>query len=101
MLDVDEKVYPLEKPVQNLIDEIITQNSDATPKVGDPQLFCRPNSYSMSKAIAENLVHEKYSHLPVVICRPSIVTHAYKEPIDGEIFMIYDYCLLCLIIHSF
>ncbi|XP_054158223.1 putative fatty acyl-CoA reductase CG5065 [Oppia nitens] len=45
----------------------------------------RPNPYTFSKAIAENLVTEQYSHLPIVIVRPSIVTSVLKEPIPGWI----------------
>lgn len=84
LLDIEEKVYPLEKSAQTLVDEILASNSDSTPAVGDVELMGRPNSYTLSKAIAENLVREKYSHLPVVICRPSIVTHSFKEPTEGE-----------------
>lgn len=85
LLDIEEKVYPLSKPAQTLIDEILARDSDRTPAVGDPELMGRPNSYTMSKAIAENLVREKYAaHLPVVICRPSIVTHSFKEPTEGR-----------------
>ena len=92
LLDIEEKVYPLEKPAQQIIDEILANNSDHTPNVGDEDLMGRPNSYTMSKAIAENLVREKYADLPVVICRPSIVTHSYKDPTDGKGFC----CLMIL-----
>ena len=81
--NIDEKVYPLGKPVESIIKEILTKNSDITPKAGDAQLMGRPNSYTFSKAIAENLIKEKYANLPVVIFRPSIVTNSLKEPAVG------------------
>lgn len=83
LIDVQEKVYPLGIDAQTMIEDILKADTSETPYVGHPTLFGRPNSYTMSKAIAELLVKEKYSQLPVVICRPSIVTHAYKDPVNG------------------
>lgn len=80
---MEEKVYPLVDDIDSLINKIINEDSDETPGVGHPSLMGRPNSYTISKAIAECLVDAKYSDLPVVICRPSIVSHAYREPAEG------------------
>jgi len=50
-----------------------------TPKlVGD-----RPNTYTYTKALAENLLIEECGDLPVAIVRPSIVTAAWNEPLRG------------------
>ncbi|CAN8002803.1 unnamed protein product [Ixodes pacificus] len=50
-----------------------------TPKlIGD-----RPNTYTYTKAVAEQLVQEASSTLPVAIIRPSIITGAWKEPLEG------------------
>ncbi|OTF77133.1 hypothetical protein BLA29_011888, partial [Euroglyphus maynei] len=84
--DVEEKVYPLNGDVDSIIDQIIRNDNDdddKKPEKGDPILFGRPNSYTASKAIAEYLIQEKFADLPIVICRPSIVAHAYDEPIKG------------------
>uniref|UniRef100_A0A1I8N2F6 Fatty acyl-CoA reductase n=1 Tax=Musca domestica TaxID=7370 RepID=A0A1I8N2F6_MUSDO len=44
-----------------------------------------PNSYTLSKNMAEHIVKE-YSHkLPVVIFRPSIVASSFREPFPGWI----------------
>lgn len=89
LLQVEEKVYPLQADNVNTVDEVIDsilaqeKTDHNTPKFGDPILMGRPNSYTLSKAITESLIVEKYAELPVVICRPSIVTHACNEPIDG------------------
>lgn len=80
---VEEKIYPLPEPADVLIQQILDANSDQTPTIGDPFLMGRPNSYTISKAIAECLIAEKYSDLPVAICRPSIVAHAFSEPDKG------------------
>lgn len=52
----------------------------------EPSLFeGRPNSYTFTKAVAEVLVQEHASSLPVVILRPSIITATAKEPFAGWI----------------
>ncbi|EEC15482.1 male sterility domain-containing protein, putative, partial [Ixodes scapularis] len=43
----------------------------------------RPNTYTYTKAVAEQLVQEASSTLPVTIIRPSIITGAWKEPLEG------------------
>ena len=82
-MDIEERVYPLDKPASQIVEEILQHDSNLTPNLGDPLLQNRPNSYTFSKSVAENAVREKYSHLPVVICRPSIVTHSVRDPIEG------------------
>lgn len=60
-------------------------NSNNDDSLLDDQQFLmdRPNSYTISKALAECLIAEKYFDLPIAICRPSIVTHAFAEPSQG------------------
>ncbi|KAK9879057.1 hypothetical protein WA026_003872 [Henosepilachna vigintioctopunctata] len=48
-----------------------------------------PNTYSFTKAVAENLIKQESENLPLAIVRPSIVTGAVKEPIPGWIDSIY------------
>ncbi|KAI4454750.1 male sterility protein 2-related [Holotrichia oblita] len=42
-----------------------------------------PNTYTLTKSMAEYLVFEYSGKLPVAIVRPSIVTAAWKEPFPG------------------
>lgn len=42
-----------------------------------------PNTYTYSKRLSEVLVRDAFPELPVVICRPSIVTPALAEPCEG------------------
>ena len=39
-----------------------------------------PNTYTFTKAVAENLLAEERGSLPVAIFRPSIVTGSFQEP---------------------
>ena len=48
-----------------------------TPKlIGD-----KPNTYTYTKHLAENLLLKEGGDLPLAIIRPSIVTAAWKEPV--------------------
>ncbi|XP_075678003.1 fatty acyl-CoA reductase 1-like [Dermatophagoides pteronyssinus] len=80
---IEEKVYSLKQDVNKIIDQIIEKDDDKNPIKGDPILYGRPNPYTVSKALTECLIEKKYSDLPVVICRPSIVSYAYNEPTRG------------------
>lgn len=42
-----------------------------------------PNTYTYTKALAEELLERECGTVPLAIVRPSIVTAALKEPIPG------------------
>lgn len=44
-----------------------------------------PNTYALSKLLAENLAESFKDKFPIVITRPSIVTSAWQEPYPGWI----------------
>ena len=48
----------------------------------------RPNTYTFTKALAENLLQEEASDLPVAIIRPSIIGAAVKEPFTVRTFFL-------------
>ena len=43
----------------------------------------RPNTYTLTKSLAEFVLVEEGSHLPLVIVRPSIIGATWKEPMPG------------------
>ena len=45
----------------------------------------RPNTYTFTKALGENLLLNEAKDLPVAIFRPSIVGAAYEEPLPVSI----------------
>lgn len=51
--------------------------------MGSKLIKPHPNTYTYTKRLAEILVKNEYKNLPICICRPSIVTPAYKEPMPG------------------
>ena len=48
-----------------------------------------PNSYTLTKHMAEHIVLDYHEKLPICIVRPSIVTAAINEPYPGWIDNIY------------
>ena len=42
----------------------------------------RPNTYTYTKALAENILLAERGNLPVAIVRPSIVGPTWKEPVQ-------------------
>jgi len=82
-----EEVYPAPAPptkALNLLDTLPTDVLDCNEVTG--RLLGtgdRPNTYTFTKAIAEQLVHDEGEGLPVCIVRPSIVVSSWKEPVPG------------------
>lgn len=59
--------------------------SDAAAKKKQTEnlLIGRPNSYTFTKALSEDLVIKKRGNIPTAIVRPSIVTSSVQEPAPG------------------
>ena len=49
----------------------------------------RPNTYTLTKAMAEDAIAAEAGNIPVCIVRPGIVTAAYAEPTPGWITNVY------------
>ena len=46
----------------------------------------RPNTYTFTKALAENILETEGKNLPLAIIRPSIVAASWKEPAPGKLY---------------
>jgi len=86
--EIEEKFYPM--PSNNysryspdelieLCNEAKTNGRDITKDI----IGVFPNTYTFTKAMAEKVIEEKASDLPVAIMRPSIVVASWKEPMPG------------------
>lgn len=69
---IDERVYPMEVPEDPM-----------AYRVSKEMLDNRPNTYTYTKAMAENVASQYSDRINVVIVRPSIVMSALKEPDEG------------------
>ncbi|XP_060838330.1 fatty acyl-CoA reductase wat-like [Rhopalosiphum padi] len=62
--------------VENMSDSVL---NSITPEL----LGTWPNTYTLSKCVAENIVKQYGQNMPICITRPCIVTFTDKEPITG------------------
>lgn len=80
---IEEKVYPMREKPEDLIQmaEIMDEKLMQTLKV---QLVDqRPNTYTYTKALTEQLIIDEAADLPIAIVRPSIVVASWRKPIPG------------------
>lgn len=72
LLHIEERVYHMEVP-----------DDPMALKVTNEMIDNRPNTYTYTKAMAENVANQYANRINVVIVRPSIVMSSLKEPAEG------------------
>ncbi|XP_026281488.1 fatty acyl-CoA reductase 1-like [Frankliniella occidentalis] len=81
---VQERLYPTELDWRTVI--ALSENADTATTLdflGKKFLGHQPNTYTFSKALAEQAMADAAATVPIVIVRPSIVIGAAKEPLPG------------------
>lgn len=80
-----EEVYDSPQTPLELIKCSTWMSEEAMHEMGKPMMAPHPNTYTFTKRLAEMLVRDEYDRgqLNVCIVRPSIVTPAWKEPVEG------------------
>ncbi|XP_061396164.1 fatty acyl-CoA reductase wat [Musca vetustissima] len=92
---IKEKVYETEIGYEKIM-QISRIFDDETLEKFRPCLIGEmPNTYTMTKKCAENLVNHKAFHLPAGIFRPPIVMSTYQDPIPGWTDNLYGPSGLC------
>ncbi|XP_058816569.1 putative fatty acyl-CoA reductase CG5065 isoform X2 [Topomyia yanbarensis] len=86
---IDEVVYPPTMDANSFIQCINILPGDVINALAGKLQGTHPNTYTLTKSIAEQLVSEYSRKLPICIVRPSIVTGAIKEPFPGWIDNVY------------
>ncbi|XP_047542398.1 fatty acyl-CoA reductase wat-like [Vanessa atalanta] len=81
--DVKEDFYESPIPPQTMIQLAENVDDDKLDAMFEPFMSERPNSYAITKAVAEELVKVMGEGLPICIVRPAIVISAYREPTLG------------------
>ncbi|TAQ84943.1 hypothetical protein B7494_g6734 [Chlorociboria aeruginascens] len=79
---IRETLVPLFRPAAMLLEDIESGN------VADAEILRitgHPNTYTLTKCIAEHLVLENRGHVPVTIIRPSIISASRQYPFPGWI----------------
>ncbi|KAK3603214.1 hypothetical protein CHS0354_036144 [Potamilus streckersoni] len=82
---IEEVVYPPSLEPQKLIDALEWMDDDMINTITPRLIGNKPNTYTYTKQLAEHLLIQEGSSLPLAIVRPSIVGAAWKEPIPGWI----------------
>lgn len=80
---VAEIVYPTPLEPNQLIQCMQWMDDDLVQQITPRLIGNRPNTYTLTKAVAEQLLVDQCGSLPVAIVRPSIVTAAWREPVPG------------------
>lgn len=80
---LEERVYPPRVDPHYII-KLCSESTTETIQSLAPELMgAHPNTYTFTKQLAEALVDEYHTKMPLSIARPSIVTAALREPMPG------------------
>ncbi|XP_048487960.1 fatty acyl-CoA reductase wat [Plutella xylostella] len=78
-----EKFYPTPVSAQTIIDLVETFDEERLDAITREILGGWPNTYSFSKAIAEDAVRTMATDIPTCVVRPGIVVPTACEPVPG------------------
>ncbi|XP_065075680.1 uncharacterized protein LOC135699366 [Ochlerotatus camptorhynchus] len=99
---IEEKIYEDThfggyENVQRILAHLNQSEKDAlTPLI----LGKLPNTYTYTKKCTESMIQDSFSHLPIGIFRPPIITSTYREPIQGWYYKYNGPCGLMLAIYN-
>jgi len=80
---IRESIYPQNQHPRKILDTLEWMDEDLVEALVPKILGDLPNSYTYTKAMAENLLLEEFKSIPLAIVRPSIVGASWKEPVPG------------------
>ncbi|GLH03063.1 Fatty acyl-CoA reductase, partial [Gryllus bimaculatus] len=78
-----QAVYPPPADPDKVIECCEILSDEALEVVANKLKGKHPNTYTITKAMAEWVVSQQAGDIPAAIVRPSIVTAAWKEPVPG------------------
>ncbi|CAI5456164.1 unnamed protein product [Caenorhabditis angaria] len=78
-----EEIYTPPVAPQKLMDALTWMDDEDLSKITPKLLGARPNTYTLTKALAETQMEVDSSGLPVIIIRPSIVGAMWGGPLPG------------------
>ncbi|XP_037036416.1 putative fatty acyl-CoA reductase CG5065 [Bradysia coprophila] len=81
--EIQEIVYPPPYDPADIINLVRWLPEDILEKMTPLLIGKRPNTYTFTKALTEQMILKEAGSLPVAIVRPSIVVACYKEPTPG------------------
>lgn len=81
--EIEETVYPLPHDPQHIIGAMEWMSDAMVDDITPRLLQNRPNTYTYTKALVENILMNERGSLPLAIVRPSIVVAALHDPFPG------------------
>ncbi|KAL1454361.1 hypothetical protein WDU94_010630 [Cyamophila willieti] len=86
---IDEQFYPVPVSYENLI-QLIDEKDEAELTEMTPKLLHEwPNTYTFTKALAEDVITKEAIGLPIAVFRPAVIISTYREPVRGWIDNVY------------
>jgi nucleoside-diphosphate-sugar epimerase len=82
VLPVYETLVPLPRPAAEIRDAIRERTAETEDLLRETR---HPNTYTLTKCLAEHLLVEQRGDVPLSIVRPSIVSASWREPFPGWI----------------
>ncbi|CAK8671280.1 unnamed protein product [Clavelina lepadiformis] len=82
---IGEEIYPTGWDFDKLHDAMQWMTDDMITKLTPDILKDRPNTYTLTKAFAEEVLAKEGEGLPICIVRPSIIGAVYRDPVPGWI----------------
>lgn len=87
---IEEKFYTAPYDYNGVISLVASANDDKKLEIITPSLTDGwPNTYTFTKALAENLAKDESAGLPFGIFRPSVIISTVNEPVRGWIDNVY------------
>ncbi|XP_041970545.1 putative fatty acyl-CoA reductase CG5065 [Aricia agestis] len=80
---VEETVYAPPALPEHVVTLVQTLPDDLVDRITPDLVGDRPNTYTFTKALAEDMLIKECGNLPVAIVRPSIVLSSLREPVKG------------------
>lgn len=94
--EIDEIFYDYPFSTEDLSRMLNKLDDTSTEQLTARLLKTWPNTYSITKALAESAIKDYYRNLlPIGIFRPAIITSSWKEPIHGLIDNYYGPTGIC------
>lgn len=81
--EVKEVIYPPPYDPEKIINCMEWMDNELIQALTPKLIGNRPNTYTFTKALAEDMLLKESGNLPVSIVRPSIVLSSLKEPVAG------------------
>ncbi|CAJ0943306.1 unnamed protein product, partial [Mesorhabditis belari] len=79
----DEKIYDSPVAPSKLLEAVDWMDEEIIDMITPKLLGNRPNTYTLTKALAESFLKEEGHRIPTIIVRPSIIGSCWREPIPG------------------